>query len=48
MKYPAYCYYISGKLRELKTLELIKLLEQYSNEFDYIAGTVNDLKTDEV
>ena len=47
MKYPDYCYYMSGKLRESKTLELIKLLEQYSNEFDYIVGTVNDLKTDE-
>ena len=47
MKYPDYCYYMSGKLREPKALELIKLLEQYSNEFDYIVGTVNDLKTEE-
>ena len=47
MRYPDYCYYRNGKLREPKALELIKLLEGYSKEFDFIVGVVNLLETDE-
>ena len=47
MTYPDYCYFLNGKLRSDKALELAKLLEDISKDPEFILGVLNDLKNDE-
>lgn len=47
MTYPDYCYFLNGKLRSDKALELSKLLEDISKDPEFILGVLNDLKNDE-
>ena len=47
MTYPDYCYFLNGKLRSDKALELSKLLEDISKDPEFILGVLNDLKSDE-
>ena len=43
MSYPEYCYNRNGKLRDEISLSLIKLLENFSKDYEFIVGVLNDV-----